>query len=398
MTKEIKAVPAYEIIDITKENKGFSLTVRAINGGMRAGRSVIHWPSGKQVKLRDVENLPSGAYRVSLKGLKQSLISPGDRLVPADWDGRMGRKAYFYCPVGREESQHRKAISLREGALGSKGIGGDVFFRGYLATVTFSRPLPLIKGAAYRFEGYDDDWILLGRGDVQKSHLAFIEKALSSWKDRENLFREFLALELGLYSFALLPREHDRVELPRCVRGEGVLVRKPAFDRVSKGIMKRASAMGGVKEEAFKDPLEIRVVQILREKGDLERIKGWLLPSERRGERHLSPMARAQWEGLKGGTGRLSPSEVKDKGGLENWQAMARMGLVRYSPDLIMDEAAYGKESERILTHLRRSGKGDLARIREISSLSRRELIALLGWMEEDGLIVNKEDFREAAE
>jgi hypothetical protein len=392
-------VPAYRIKHLNKEKKGFTLSGEPINGGLLPGRSVLHWPSMKQVRLREAEKSPRGGYTLQVKGLKQSLVMKGDYLIPSDWDVRKGKKAYFYCPSGREEEKknpHRE-ITLMSNPLAREVMTCEGNFRGYLFKARFPHDPLLILGASYEFKEIDSPMVLIGVGDLPRGQSAFVDKALSSWKERDDLFREFLALELGLNGFARLPLEMEHISLPRCERGMGILIRTNKYAPLARSLQKKASAMGGFHEDKIADPLEKQVKDLMLERGEILREKGWLLPVRRGTENHLSPMARQLFDKMVEGKGRLSPSSIKGAGILDSYKAMARMGLIKFNEDLIMSNDSYEIEAEKILKGLKTCKEADLAQLREFSSLSRREILVLLQWMEEDNKVINRDGIREAA-
>lgn len=393
----LKKVPAFRINSVIKEKVGFSLKAQDINGGFLPGRKVIHYPSLKQIRLKDIKKMDSGEYILQVKGLKQNGVGPGDCIMPADWDINRGKGATFYCPSGRimEKKKHSVTLNLTQGALGIETGRGVFSFSGYVSKGEFYDPIPLVKGGTYHFEGMEEPMILIGIGDLPKSQVSFVDKALTSWKDSKNLFREYLALELGLEGYASVPLEYADVTLPRCEKGDALLIRTAKYTKVSGALLKRSSAMGGLEETSLRG-LEERVKDLMLERNLIVRSKGWLLPAEGDRERNLSPMARRELTVLREGSGRLSPNSIKNRVAQDNWKALGRMGLVRYHNDLIMTEDAYQAESDIILKSLKEKGAMELAELREFSSLSRREILVLLEWMEREGKITNKDDVREA--
>ncbi len=383
-----------------KGSRGFTLSAKALNGGFLPGRKAVHWPSLKPVRLKEAKPLAAGVYELSVKGLAHHQVRQGDRILPRDWDSGSCRKALFYCPRGTEYAgdSSRTVTTLVRDPLGKKMVKVNFEFTGCLARAEFSEPVLGIKGAWYHFLRIDEPLMLVARGEVSRADRNFAGKALSSWKDQDDLFREFLAFELGLHGFALKPREYADVVLPRCEAGEDLLIRSSRYKQMSAKIRKKASAMGGTSEREGKEPLERHVRDMMLERGELVQSGGWyLLPGADR-EDSLSPMARRQLLLLKEGAGYGNPDKSSDRGARENWEAMGRMGLVRYAEGLVMTAEAYGKLSGDILSLLRDHGPAPLGDIREHSPLSRRELLILLDWMEKDGLLVNRGDIREAAE
>ncbi|MDC7223616.1 MAG: hypothetical protein PQJ60_07720, partial [Spirochaetales bacterium] len=177
--------------------------------------------------------------------------------------------------------------------------------------------------------------------------------------------------------------------------GRGVLIRSARYSRIASRLKKKAAAMGGTDDRSLTDPLEKHVRDFLLDRGELTRSGHWLLSSGN-GEEGLSPMAKGQLTLLKEGKGYANPAESKARGARENWEAMGRMGLVRYEEGLVMTEERYREEADRIVRALVEKGPAELSEIRPFSELSRREVLILLAWMEGDGLILNKGDLREA--
>jgi hypothetical protein len=394
-----KDVPAYRIRAVLDAQKGFSLSAEAVSGGFLPGRDALHWPSLAPVRLKKAECLSGSSYQLLVKGLKRSRIREGDLLFPGDWDSGRCRKALFYCPLGSEYAKDRSysVTTLAGDPLGERNIKVQFSFSGCLARAEFAEPVLGIKGAEYRFLRLEEPLILVERGEMRRGDSEFVGKAMSSWKDhRDNLFREFLALELGWHGFARVPREYEGISLPRCEKGEGILIRSQNYRTVSARIRKRASAMGGVSLSSFSDHLDRRTAELMVQRGELVTRGDWLLPPRETEEVGLSPMARRQLTLLKEKGGRANPAEFRDRGSRENWEAMGRMGLVRYDEGLVMTGERYEAESGSLVESLRKRGPADLAAMREASSLSRRELLVLLAWMEKDGLISNRGDIREA--
>ncbi len=394
-----KAVPAYRIGAVLDEEKGFSLTADGINGGFLPGREALHWPSLERVRLKKTLPLGGDSYSLQIKGLKRSQVREGDLLIPADWDAGRCKKALFYCPGGNEYGKDRSlgTTTLTGDPLVKRNIKAQLTFSGYLVRAEFSDPVLGIKGAEYRFLRIGEPLILIERGQLRRGDGDFVGRALSSWKDnREGLFREYLALELGWHGFAQLPREYETLTLPRCEKGEGLLIRTQKFQATAVRIRKRAAAMGGVSFSALTDPLEQRTAELLLARKELVRRGDWLLLAGRESDAGLSPMAKRQLTLLREGTGIANPAESREGGARENWEAMGRMGLVRYAEGLVMTRERYEGESDTVLGFLRSRGPSELSGIREISPLSRRELLVLLEWMEKDGLILNDGERREA--
>ncbi|MBN2628583.1 MAG: hypothetical protein JXA95_18110 [Spirochaetales bacterium] len=394
-----KEVPAYRIRAVLDAQKGFSLSAEVVSGGFLPGRDACHWPSLTPVRLKKAETLSGSSYQLLVKGLKRSQVREGDLLFPADWDSGRCRKALFYCPRGGEYGRDRSfaVTTLTGDPLGERNIKVQFSYSGCLARAEFDEPVLGIKGGEYRFLRMEEPLILIGRGEMRRSDSEFVGKAMSSWKDhRDNLFREFLALELGWHGFALVPREYEDLSLPRCERGDGVLIRSQNYKTGSARIRKRASAMGGVSLSSFSDALDRHTAELMVARGELVTRGDWLLLPRAVGEDGLSPMARRQLTLLKEKGGVANPAESRDRGSRENWEAMGRMGLIRYDEGLVMTGERYEKESGMLVERLKKKGPADLAALREVSSLSRRELLILLAWMEKDGLILNRGDIREA--
>ena len=396
----VKEVPGYRIKSVLKGSRGFTLSAKALNGGFLPGRKAVHWPSLKPVRLKEARPIATDVYELSVKGLAHHQVRQGDRLLPRDWDSGSCRKALFYCPRGAEYAgDSSKALTtLVRDPLGKKNIKVRFEYSGCLARAEFDEPVLGVKGAWYHFLRLEEPLMLVARGEVSRADRNFAGKALSSWKEQDDLFREFLAFELGLRGYALKPREHAGVVLPRCEEGESILIRSSRYKQVSTKIRKKASAMGGTPEKEWRDPLERHVRDMMLERGELRRAGDWfLLPGSDR-EEALAPMAKRQILLLREGAGYANPAKYRDRGARSNWEAMGRMGLVRYDEGLVMTADSYKTLTEEILGRIRGKGPASLADLREISPLSRRELLILLDWMEKDGLLINRGDMREAAD
>jgi hypothetical protein len=396
----IKEVPAYRIKSVLGGLKGFNLSGEAINGGFRSGRGAIHWPSLTPVKVKECRNLSGSSYELTIKGLKKSQIMEGDLLYPADWDGGRCRKALFYCPRGPEYVKNPACTltTLISDPLLKRNIKVHFTFTGCLARAEFDEPVLGIKGGIYSFLRLDEPLILVARGEVSRADAAFMGKALSSWKDQKDLFRELMAVDLGLRGFALKPEEYESTTLPRTEKGNRVLIRTAKYKSLSTRLKKRASAMGGTPDSALKDQLERHIRDIMLDRGELIRSGRWLLIPGLNKDDSLAPMARRQLNLLREGSGYANPAASKDRGSLENWEAMGRMGLVHCAEGLVMTRERYEKESEQIVAGLKEKGPSELGEIRSLSSLSRRELLIMLEWMEKDGLILCQGDIREAVQ
>ncbi|MDC7219543.1 MAG: hypothetical protein PQJ59_06350 [Spirochaetales bacterium] len=395
----MKNVPAYKIKAVMSGSRGFTLSAEALHGGFLPGREALHWPSLKQIRLKESQLLSGATYELQIKGLRSSDIREGDLILPADWDSGRCRKALFYCPRGPEYAKDsaKKVSTLVADPLSKRKIKVNFTYTGCLARAEFSDPVLGIKGAPYEFYHLDEPLILVARGEVSRSDAAFTGKALSSWEDQSNLYREYMALELGLRGYAFQPLEYDDITLPRTEKGARILIRSNRYKTLSAKLKKRASAMGGMSEDILKDHLEKHVLALMLSRGELIRSGRWILVPGKDSESSLSPMARRQLTLLREGEGSLNPALSKDRGARENWEAMGRMGLVMYHEGIVMTRERYEKEAEAIVKGLKEAGPSELAEIRPFSKLSRRELLIVLDWMEKDRLIINREDIREAA-
>ena len=90
----------------------------------------------------------------------------------------------------------------------------------------------------------------------------------------------------------------------------------------------------------------------------------------------------------------LGPEALNDPARKQNFEALARMGLLRIGDGLILEEGVYRRLAEAVRSAAGERGDIPLSTAKEATGVSRRILLTLLGWMETDGLLERRGDVR----
>lgn len=384
--------PGYFRIAGLSQDKGIYPDLRAVGGGFPQGRSARILPADKPVRLRERDG------RVDLRGIGRGDIGRNSILFPEDWGGAWSREALLYSPKSGYYEGNRNLQDPLLQEIQPRSSEGRTKQKDHLVMMRFHRPLYLIPGMEY-LSG-EERYILLFHEEIATAKNDFVQKALSDWSGDQDLYRQTLALRLALLKWTSLPIEHQEISLPSALARGSLLVLPEFWEKEKKALIKECSAMGGKKEKEisprFSSLLKPLIEESLEE-GALIRRRGYLQRGDREPLKGLSPFAShclAKLENTPGGlsTVKVPPPEKNQ------YELMERMGLLRMTDQWICSEKEYQTNRETLHSLLKTMDEAEIGPLKEASTLSRRELLHTLQWMEEEGEILNQDNRRRLAD
>lgn len=387
-------LPYYSIIDTDQEGKQLVLKTRAFHGGFDPERGAIHSPSGKAFRLQEIRRDGDFHYLI-IRGLARRDIRSMDRVIPADWGAARSKRVWLYSPKGQylQEELGRVDDPL---AASSRMIRGEIQQKDHLVELRCNKPQLWVPGLEYGIQGYHKPLLLLFHEDLNKSQLGFVQKSLWDWKREQREFRQVTALRLALLKQTALPKEMEEINLPECRRGRGYIIKEDHWQKRSQSLLKALSRMGGQREKDLQEEYGILLQPLLQDwmdQGTIELRKGYYQRSDRDPRSSLSPFSASLLARLESSDLGLNPAKCKPQE-LEQYILMDRMGLLRCGDQWICSEECYKMNSQVVKDKLKNQAPMELADIKEAVELSRRELLTLLQWMEEEGEIQNRDQLR----
>lgn len=374
------------------ESKSLEVSVRPVAEGFSLPREALLRPLNIELRLQEYRS-EEKRNLLFLRGIALKKIHSGDLIIPSDWDGVESRRAYFYSP---EKNYQSGNTLLQFGPFGPESpIEGNYQCKDHLVEVRWYRKIYLIPGESYELQGLGK-MTLVHPGHLDKGQLSFTQKALSDWKKNQDLYRQTAALRLALFKWISLPFEKQDISLKGSILRGHYLVSTSYWEKQKTAFLKATAAMGGGSEKELKELFTRLYQPLLEECGGEEMVfrkGGFVLRADRDPRKNLSPFSSALLAKLEENPTGFSVTKLKPQE-RDQFEKMDRMGLVRFSEDVLCPEFWYQEQKERILSLLKEQDGQDLSQIKEALDISRRPLIRLLQWMEEEGEILNKDNCR----
>jgi len=374
------------------ESKALEVSVRPVADGFILPREALLRPLNTELRLQEYRK-EENRHLLFLRGIALKKIHKGDVIIPGDWGGIESRRAYFFSAKKSYEAGNTHIIS---GPLGTESpIEGNYQCKDHLVELRWYRKIFMIPGETYEIEGLGK-MTLIHPGPLDKGQLSFTQKAVSDWNEQQDLYRQSAALRLALFKWIFLPFEKQSLSLKGSLLRGNILVTESYWEKQKNAYLKATSAMGGRSEKELKETFSSLHGPLWEEcssEGLVRRNSGYILRADREPGKNLSPFSASLLMKLEKEPASFSVSKLKPQE-RDQFEKMARMGLLRFAEDFLCPESYYTEQKMRVLDLLKKNNGLDLSQIKESLDLSRRPLIRILQWMEEEGEILNKDNYR----
>ncbi|MDC7235985.1 MAG: hypothetical protein PQJ58_22365 [Spirochaetales bacterium] len=388
-------------IQSAPRNEGKGLTLKAeICGEPPVRGRFLLFPGAHPLRLRDVRNNSGGREVIlELKGISQSMMKPGDVLIPEGLAATEGRKALV---LWKKKIRHTSSLSLSLRDTPDLKSPDSVSLSESDSTALLSSRLPFIQipGQIYRVEknGQQGEVLLLMAEPWSSDELKKMKARLSKNKNFPGEEAVF-SMNLRVRGAMPLPPSLEKTEFEGAVKAGSWVLMSRLHDKFLKTLEKRSRSEEGISEEQLSEllnlplPLCRDICSRQVEEGKLLRTRGVLVNNCDDHKAFLSPMSRMWLEKLEQAGQEGLP--IKETFHLGNrLQAMERRRLLRVYEGFVIDETSYRSQTERLLASLPQDRDFEMTDIKGFENLSRSRLLAFLETMEKDGLIEKSEGHR----
>lgn len=390
------------------QQKGEKLTTLEcrMTGSFKPFTKAVIFPGEKEFQVRDIDKSSGDNYKVKIKGLPFKSCVPFAVITPVNLRVKYGKRAYFvpssfhskeffngdYCITGGIFKGYRLFNKEKHSAKVRKA--------GNLYSVDLPFKAPLVPGAEYFFEnsaGFKGEMKLIYPGYLDKKHESIISSRIDKFRSRPGV-KGIYSIILRTDNYVNLPYYLEEEEFEGSIKIESVRIMEREYNSVRSKIIKQSKASGGVDFSKLKMSFKVTtslfhcVVDKLAEEGEIFLSDGYLLYNGENRESLLSPLAKETYKLIVNASiDGVSTRDIKNPGMVNCFYEIRRMKLA-YSLD---DDLYFTEDSFFGIIKNAFAGKstGDCLTIQDIrgnTGLSRRYIISLLNYLEENEYIVRE--------
>lgn len=391
------------IIEATQE-KGEKLTTLKcrMTGTFKPFTKAVIFPGEKEFQVRDI--VTDGAdYKVKIKGLPFKSCVPFAVITPVDLRVNYSKRAYFvpsnfhskdfyngdYCITGGIFEGYR-LFNKEKHTAKVKKIGNL-----YSASLPFKAPL--VPGAEYYFEsnsGFKGNMKLVYPGYLDKKQENIISSRMEKFRARPGI-KGIYSIILRTDNYVNLPYFLEDEEFEGSIKMGSVRIMEREYLSVKNKILKQSKASGGVEFSKLKKNFKLNpslfhcVVDSLVAEDEIYMIDGYLVFNGESRSTLLSPLAKEAYKLIVDASDKgISTRDIKNYGMINCFNEIKRMKLA-YALD---EDLFYSKDSFKIIVTKSFKGKSEgekltIQDIRDNTGLSRRYIISLLNYLEDNKYI-----------